>query len=860
MWRAGLLVAMLLASARAHAAPAWLTEHVDAPGTTADGAAAERAARGYLAQHLARLAPGNAPSDFVLLANHVDHRGLRTVSLAQRWRGMRVVDERGIEAAVTFMFGRDRLFAIRTRAVPNIAPPPARSLPAGDRAVVATGGRYAIAVARETFAATEYIDESGQVVARRAKIMFATGTLEYNAGIRYGGGARTTYAAPYAGLIVNGGNVTTASNGSFTWAGTSSSTVVASVAGTYVRVINTGAASAVQTFTLAPGATAVWDAGSDELVDAQVSAYIYANIAKARARIVNPAVLSYLDGRTDFHVNELGPCNAYSTGDDVHLFRGNAQCENTARVGDVVFHEFGHSLHAQSIISGIGAFDEHLSEGLADYFASNITGDPAMGRGFFKSEAPLRDIDPPGYERVYPQDMDFDPHVSGLIIGGALWDLRKALIADLGAQAGIAQAEQIFTGIMQRADSIGATFTAALIADDDDANLANGTPHYCAIETTFGRHGLVSDLATTSVSPPAITDRTIRMHVTTPTGTACPPLGISSITVTWKANDGVASELSLTQAGDDWTGEFPAQPDGTLITYTADVTYSDGSLASFPNNPADPRYQLYIGDVTPLWCESFDTAPEWSETSNLGPEWRWGPRTTDPTTLDPDAAFTGDAAFGTDGGAQGSYRPNLSTTISTPVLAIPVFEYVRLQYRRWLTVEDGAYDTATIVANGTEIWRNASAQNGSLDHVDREWRFHDIDLTPWIGDGAVQLEWKLETDSSKELGGWTLDDVCVIGAVKIPYCGDNVVDVGEQCDDGNRESDDGCTATCIDEVTAGGGGACSAGGNGSGSWLLALLAALWLRWPVGRVRAASPHLRRRASSFVPSRSVSARIP
>lgn len=446
----------------------------------------------------------------------------------------------------------------------------------------------------------------------------------------------------------------------------------------------------------------------------------------------------------------------------------------------------------------------------------------------FKTEEPLREIDPPGYERVYPADFDFDPHISGLIIAGALWDLRKALVADLGATVGITSVETIFTGIMQRADDISTTYTAALIADDDDANLGNGTPNECAITTAFGRHGLVPDYATTTVAPPVVTGRQLTVRVTTPPASACPPPTVASIIVTWKANDGVPSELALAPAGTDWIGELPEQPDGTLVSYSVDITFDDGSLQSYPNNAADPLYQLFLGEVTPLWCEPFDAAPAWEETSNQGREWQWGALVVDPTTPDPDAPFTGTMAFGTDVAGNGDYRANLTTTITTPVITIPMFETVRLQYRRWLTVEDGAFDEATIEANGTQVWKNASAQNGTLDHVDREWRYHDIDITPWISDGALQLSWKLATDFGKEFGGWTIDDVCVVGIAKIPSCGDADLDIGEQCDDGNRESDDGCSATCVDEVTAGGGGCCSSSGGG-GSIVLALGLLGWLR-------------------------------
>ncbi|RME31889.1 DUF4215 domain-containing protein [Candidatus Woesearchaeota archaeon] len=35
---------------------------------------------------------------------------------------------------------------------------------------------------------------------------------------------------------------------------------------------------------------------------------------------------------------------------------------------------------------------------------------------------------------------------------------------------------------------------------------------------------------------------------------------------------------------------------------------------------------------------------------------------------------------------------------------------------------------------------------------------------------------------------------------RIPYCGDGILDEGEQCDDGNNENGDGCDAECVDEL------------------------------------------------------------
>lgn len=786
------------------------------------------------------------PGEFTLLADHVDHRGIRTVTFQQRWHGMPVI---GGTVGVVMRDGR--VVTTRSRALANIAALGPRD--DARRGVLRIDGVDHIVDISEEKGPLEHWDVyrdaiTGTELRRTSRVRDASGTLEYNVGVRYAGGARTTMPAPFATIIADSVSTTTSATGAFSWTGASPASVVTGISGTYARVINVGGASAMTTLNIAPGGTGVWDASANEIEDAQVSAYIYANIAKTRARAMNPSASAWTDAQTVVRVNSTGSgCNAFATGDEVHFYRANGQCENTARVGDIVFHEIGHLLHNASIIAGMGSYDSHLSEGLSDFFAANITGDPGMGRGFLKSDEPLRHIDPPGFERVYPLDFDFDPHISGLIIAGALWDLRKAI--------GSALTEPIFVGIMQRADDISTTFEAALIADDDDADLGNGTPNYCAIETTFGRHGLVPNYVMTTVAPPRlgvvldVGTLVISLQVTTPTGTTCAPLSVTQMKVTWTANDGVASEFLLQPEGDLWQGAFPSLPDGTLVHYSVDVTYSDGSIATFPNNEADPRYQTWIGPVTPLFCESFDADPMWEETSNTGKQWAWGAITSNPP--DPATPFTGTSTYGTSLAGDGAYSPNAKTSIVTPVIAVPAFESVRLQYWRWLTVEDGAFDQATIEANGTDVWSNTSTPIGALDHVDREWRFHDIDITPWITDGTLQLSWNLESDFGKELGGWTIDDVCVVGVTKVPYCGDGEVDIDEQCDDGNRDDDDGCTAACIDEVTAGGGGCCSSSRDARGAWLLAVGVGYFL----SRRRRAM-----RASSLLPSGSCSARMP
>lgn len=54
---------------------------------------------------------------------------------------------------------------------------------------------------------------------------------------------------------------------------------------------------------------------------------------------------------------------------------------------------------------------------------------------------------------------------------------------------------------------------------------------------------------------------------------------------------------------------------------------------------------------------------------------------------------------------------------------------------------------------------------------------------------------------AREIEGWR----CITETTEIycepqPYCGDNVLDSGEECDDGNNESGDGCSSECLIEI------------------------------------------------------------
>ncbi len=836
-------------------------EGVAVPGAMASAAVAEQAARDLLARHLALLAPGARPEDFELVSNvlHADAT-MRTVGFVQRWRGLRVVG-----GQVSFLFKRDRMIVMGSEALPHVtalAPGRAASAEVVRQAATAwlddafatrtTAGavgeavvlpllrerddgrpavEYRVVVPVEVTSADPvgrwdvYLDaESGKPVARAQTLRFAEGTVRYRVPARYPGGGRTDYPAAFASQRIGGQTVVADAGGVLTW-GSGDASVTAGVSGTCAAVTTASGSLATTTLALAAGGSALWDPSATETIDAQVTAFIHATLVNRYAKTrLNPN-LAWLDRPISVRVNESGNCNAYSTGDDIHFYRSSSQCENTGRLADVVYHEFGHSLHRQSIIQGAGSFDGALSEGVSDYLAATITDDHGMGRGFFRTSAALRDLDPVGRELRWPDDRQGQVHADGEIIGGTLWDLRKALIAALGEEAGIARADDLYYAIIQRATDIPSSYVEAVAADDDDGNLANGTPNLCVINTVFAAHGMGAGEGVVSigVGRPVRDGFRVAVPIERPTGD-CAVAEVARATLTWAVRDeaGVGGEVALARDGAAWAGSIPAQLDGRVVQYQVRVELDDGTTLSYPDNLADPMYEFFVGPVTELYCTDFEVEPtDWSHGATTGQsDWTWGAPSG--AADDPTAAASGTRVFGTDlggGGGDGLYEPRVATWARTPVVEVAGYDQVRLQYRRWLAVEDGFFDQASIAADGEVRWRNRDSMMGndsSTHHKDREWRFHDVDLTAQAADGTVQVTFGLTSDQGLELGGWTLDDVCIVGwSAAFARCGDGSLGATEACDDGNTVDGDGCSATCQLEDGGGegdgdlGGGCCS---------------------------------------------------
>ncbi|HZO16094.1 MAG TPA: hypothetical protein VFB62_22625, partial [Polyangiaceae bacterium] len=333
---------------------------IQAPGTVAFADAAEIFARTFLERHLELLAPGALPGDFELASNVV-HGGQRVVAFVQKAAGLRVLG-----GQLSFRFKNDRLFVIASQALPNVhVTPRPLTLSEADLQMEAehwigmdygadalasdVTGPFVLPIVRDGYVAdyrivmrvtvdtramvsrwAVFLDaDSGVPVAREQLLRFATGTVMYNVPVRRPTDVRADYPARSATLLVDAVSATTDDNGVLTFADGAPVQVASALAGPLVSVNNDAGPNASTIFTLDPGGTIVWNAANEPEIDAQLTSFIHARIAKDHGLGLAPDLSGFIDNLLPVNVNISDLCNAFYDGQAINFFQEGGPCENT---------------------------------------------------------------------------------------------------------------------------------------------------------------------------------------------------------------------------------------------------------------------------------------------------------------------------------------------------------------------------------------------------------------------------------------------------------------------------------------------------------------------------------------------------
>ncbi len=612
---------------------------------------------------------------------------------------------------------------------------------------------------------------SGEPLATWNEVRFLDGVVYGTHDDRTVNGSFLTSALPLLTITGSDGRSASAdAAGSFSLAAT---TGTATLTGTWLTVRNSAGREGSLTVS---DAAPVWtDAAATQ---AEIDSYVFLHHVHAFAQTFSPDI-DLVTGTLRSNVNEQSTCNAYFDG-NVNFYEAGDGCNNTGRIADVNYHEWGHGLHYYSI-PGDGYFDGSISEGIGDFTSAMMTADADIAPYFYTTGGAIREIDS---DRVYPDDVVNEVHEDGLIYGGAMWDLWENLDETYGearSDRGTAWTTlaRLFTTSIRSGATIPDIYDEVVVADDDDGNLGNGTPHLCEIADAFARHGLgpggSAGLFGVSHAPIVAAEADVAATVfatAVELAPGCVEGGVDRMEAVYSIDAGDSWDTVPLTAGDTaFTGDLPAFPDGTVVWYYLRAESDDGDVTA-PDGGEITPYSFYVGGVTPIWCEDF-SAGDGDFTHELldgteqegADDWTFG----EPAGYegDPTSAWTGSDVWGNDlGGGRynGAYQPSIVNRLSSPEIDLQGATDLVVQFRRWLNVEDGVYDQARVYANDEEVWANhlSSRSGGEEHHQDTEWIQHTLALT--TNEASLVLGWEIDSDEGLEFGGWNIDDVCVYRA------------------------------------------------------------------------------------------------
>ncbi len=277
--------------------------------------------------------------------------------------------------------------------------------------------------------------------------------------------------------------------------------------------------------------------------------FYWVNRVKEVGRGWLPAV-AWLSAQLTTNVNLNQTCNAYWNGSTLNFFKSGGGCGNSGELPSVSLHEYGHGLDSND---GTGSPPENGSgETVGDWTASLATHQSCIGSGFLggncggygnacTSCTGVRDIDWAKHtanipstvanftQTTCPQPNPNNPnyvgpcganaianatltkkregHCESYISSQALWDLANRDLPSPGSGGAWSISDRLWYLTRATTTSFftcntapatwtsdgcaaGTLFRTFRVADDDDGNLANGTPHGGAIFAAFNRHNI----------------------------------------------------------------------------------------------------------------------------------------------------------------------------------------------------------------------------------------------------------------------------------------------------------------------------------------------------------------------------------
>lgn len=472
-------------------------------------------------------------------------------------------------------------------------------------------------------------------------------------------------------------------------------------------------------------------------------------------------------GRTDGYC----PGNAWWNG-TINFCEAAGQYANTGEIQGVVHHEFGHGV--QDFILGFQGLTG-MGEGNADILANLMTRASIIGPGFFQGQctAGIRDSD---NRLTYPRDVvGQEDHYAGQVIAGFNWDAMSLLRSLLGDDEGtLVAARNWHEGrlLLLPADMPDQVF-ATFVADDDDGDLDNGTPHHAYYCQAAQNHGFACPAITVGVllahSPHGDTTDAGPFALDASIVSTEAALDPSQLALVYRVGGGAWTTAPLVSLGGDlYRGTVPAVAGGDVAYYftAADVA---GNASRLPALAPEYTFSFLVADA----IDDLETAGAWTagDPGDDATTGLWVRVDPNGTIAQPEDDHTaggvtcwvtgqhligdGDGADDVDGGR---------TTLTSPVWDLTSYDQVQIRYWKWYSNDRGA-------APAADWWDVQASNDGgttwtSLEHTMAStagWEAVTFDPVAMFGAaGQLRLRFVAADEGEGSLVEAAVDDIAII--------------------------------------------------------------------------------------------------
>jgi len=593
---------------------------------------------------------------------------------------------------------------------------------------------------------------TGEILWRENHIRFADFSGHVQGDVEWDGycdGYTNDYPLKNMRIDVSGvGTGYTDEDGDFILTGTSGSrTITAEFLGHWVDVDRYTGTDASHSGTITDGVPYTIDWNSSNSLDSERDVFAYVNREHDWLKAIDPAFtgvdyqMTANVERTDLYC----PGNAWWDGSTINLCYEASGYGNTGRMGDVVYHEYGHGI--TDFLYGANDPPSDVHEANSDAVANYLTRSSIMGLGFYldNCSSGIRNSD-----NSIQWPCTGDGHYCGQVLAGFHWDSWQELL--VGYPQAYADSVAFNTwhfgrklGLPQdQPDQVYWTF----VADDDDGNLNNGTPHYDEFCVGATNHSFDCPAITVGVfithTPLDDTGNTADPYQVTATITSSAGAVVEdSCRVVYRVNGGSFAAASMSETGtpDEYEGFIPAQPACSQVEYYIFAADDSGYDATDPAGAPGDLHGFLIGYET-VFEDDFESDQGWTagmagDDATTGMWERCDPQWTEAQAEDDHTPSPGVNAYITQcaaGAGQGSYDVDGGkTTLLSPLFDLTAYDNASLSYYRWYSNDTGAepgtdYWVVEITDDNWTTW--ATLENTNVSN--RNWTEMDFDVGSYV--------------------------------------------------------------------------------------------------------------------------------